>query len=88
MISLHKKSRTTILLDISRNLVIIVATGFAVFLICKWSWVVALIVAISVYIVALNLFGLFTLPLYALVPEKRRPCEISAYGTEDNNLPH
>ena len=67
----HEKSGTTIFLDILRNLLILVATGYAVFLIWKWNWIVALIAAIPVYIVMLNLFGFLTLPLYAFTPENR-----------------
>ena len=67
----HEKSGTTIFLDILRNVLIVAATGFVVFLIWKWNWIVALIAAIPVYVVLLNLFGFLTLPLYALTPENR-----------------
>ena len=67
----HEKSGTTIFLDILRNLLILVATGYGVFLIWKWNWIVALIAAIPVYIIMLNLLGLLTLPLYAFTPENR-----------------
>lgn len=65
----HEKSGTTKFLDISRNLLILGATGYTVFLIWKWFWIVALIAAIPVYIIMLNLFGFLTLPLYAITPE-------------------
>jgi hypothetical protein len=67
----HEKSGTTIFLDILRNLLILAATAYAVFLIWKWNCIVALITAIPVYVVMLNLFGFLTLPLYAFTPENR-----------------
>jgi hypothetical protein len=67
----HEKSGITIFLDILRNLLILVATGCVVFLIWKWSWIVALVAAIPVYIVMLNLIGFLTLPLYVFTPENR-----------------
>lgn len=67
----HEKSGTTIFLDILRNLLILIATGYAVFLIWKWNWIISLIAAVPVYIVMLNLFGFLTLPLYAFTPENR-----------------
>lgn len=67
----HEKSGVTISLDILRHLLILVGTGYAIFLIWKWNWIVALIAAIPVYIVMLNLFGFLTLPLYAFTPENR-----------------
>lgn len=67
----HEKSGATIFLDILRNLLILIVTGYVVFLIWKWNWIVALIAAIPVYIVVLNFFGFLTLPLYALTPENR-----------------
>ena len=68
----HKKSGTTFFLDILRNLLILIATGYVVLLIWKWNWIIALIVAIPVYIIMLNLFGFLTLPLYAITPENRQ----------------
>ena len=67
----HEKSGTTIFLDVVRNLLILVATGYAVFLIWKWNWIVALLAAIPIYIVMLNLVGFLTLPLYMFTPENR-----------------
>ncbi len=67
----HEKSGTTIFLDILRNVLILIATGYAVFLIWKWNWIIALIAAIPIYVVMLNLFGFLTLPLYAFTPENR-----------------
>lgn len=66
------KSGTTIILDIVRHLLIIAATGYFVFLIWQWNSIVALLVSIPIYIVAINLFGFLTLPLYYyLTPEFR-----------------
>lgn len=67
----HEKSVITIFLDILRNLLILIATSYAVILIWKWNWIIALIAAVPVYIVMLNLFGFLTLPLYAFTPENR-----------------
>jgi hypothetical protein len=67
----HEKSGTTIFIDILRNLLILIATGYASFFIGKWNWIIALIAAIPIYIIMLNLFGFLTLPLYALTPENR-----------------
>ena len=67
----HEKSGITIFLDILRNLLILIATGYVVFLIWKWNWIIALIVTIPVYIVMLNLFGFLTLPLYVFTPENK-----------------
>ncbi|KKL14597.1 hypothetical protein LCGC14_2514050, partial [marine sediment metagenome] len=67
----HEKSETTIFLDIVRNVLILVATGYAVSLIWQWNWIVALIATFPVYVVMLNLIGFATLPLYTLTPENR-----------------
>lgn len=67
----HEKSWTTIFLDILRNLLVLIATGYVVFLIWKWNWIVALVTVIPIYIIMLNLFGFLTLPLYIFIPENR-----------------
>ena len=67
----HTKSGTTIFLDIIRNLLILAATCYVVFLIWKWNWIIALIAAVPVYVIWLNLFGFLTLPLYTVTPENR-----------------
>jgi hypothetical protein len=67
----HEKSVVTICLDIFRHLLIIAGTCYAVFFIWKLNWIIALIAAIPVYIVILNLCGFITLPLYAFTPENR-----------------
>lgn len=67
----HEKSGTTICLDIVRNLLALGAAGGVVFLIWKWNWIVALVAAIPLYIVMVNLAGFLTLPLYGLTPENR-----------------
>ncbi len=67
----HEKSGVTILLDVIRNIFILVATGFVVFLLWKWHWLVAVLAAIPVYIVTMNLVGFLTLPLYMLTPENK-----------------
>jgi hypothetical protein len=67
----HEKSGVTILLDVIRNALILIAAGFLVFLIWKWHWIAAMLAAIPVYIVMMNLVGFLTLPLYMLTPENR-----------------
>ena len=67
----HHKSGVTILFDVIRNALVLIATGFLVFLIGKWHWIAAVLAAIPVYVVMLNLFGFLTLPLYMLTPEKK-----------------
>lgn len=67
----HQKSGTTIFLDILRNLLILAAACYLVVLIWKWNWIVALIAAIPVYVIMLNLVGFLTLPLYSFTPENR-----------------
>lgn len=67
----HEKSGPTIFLDVVRNLLILAATGYAGFLIWEWNWIVALIVAIPVYVIMLNVIGLLMVPLYLLTPETR-----------------
>jgi hypothetical protein len=67
----HEKSKKPVFLDILRNMLILIATGYAVFLTWNWNWIIALIAAIPIYIVMLNLFGFLMLPLYAFTPENR-----------------
>jgi hypothetical protein len=67
----HEKSGVTITLDILRHLLIIGSTAYIISMIWNWNWIVALIAAVPLYIVMLNLIGFLTLPLYAFTPEKR-----------------
>ena len=64
------------LLDICRNLLILVATGYTVSLIWNWSWIFALLAVIPVYIIMLNIIGFLTIPLYAITPENRRMAKV------------
>lgn len=66
-----KKSWPTIILDFARNILAILGTIYIVFLIWNYSWIIALIAAIPVYILNLNLVGFMTLPLYKLTPEAK-----------------
>ena len=66
-----KNSLTKTYLDAFRNLLVIAATGLCVYLLWKWNWIVAVILAIPAYILMLNVFGFLTLPLYLLTPESR-----------------
>ena len=59
-----EKSFSTVLIDIARHLLIVAGTGYSVFLIWRWNWIVSLLATIPVYIIMLNLFGFLTLPLY------------------------
>ncbi len=67
----HEKSGTTVFLDILRPVLIMIGTAYAVLLIWKWSWIAALISAIPVHVVSVNLFSFLILPLYAFTPENR-----------------
>lgn len=67
----HQKSGTTICFDIVRHLLILSGTCYVFFSIWKHSSILALIAAIPVYVVALNVFGFLTLPLYLFTPENR-----------------
>jgi hypothetical protein len=58
--------------DVVRYVLILAATSYATFLIGQWHWIVAVLACVPVYIVALNLFGFLTLPLYLLTPEVRQ----------------
>lgn len=71
MASVHDKSGMTILLDVLRHLLIIGATMYIVSRIWIWQWVVALIAAIPIYVIILNIIGFLMLPLYSLTPETR-----------------
>ena len=61
----------TRLLDVARHALILVGTWYALRWLWQVSWILALVAAIPVYIVMLNLCGFLTLPLYALTPETR-----------------
>lgn len=78
----HEKSEITIFFDIVRHLLILSGTCYVIFLIWKWNWIVALIAAIPVYIVMLNLFGFLTLPIYTFTPEHR--LRIKAFKSLEN----
>jgi len=65
------KSGLTVVFDIFRHLLVIVIAIYCVSLIWNWNWIVALIAAVPVYIVVLNVIGFLTLPLYAFTPENK-----------------
>lgn len=77
MTSEHTKSGTTLLLDIVRHLLILAGTCYVVFLIWQHSLLIAVIAAIPIYIILLNLIGFLTLPLYGLTPESRLAAKAS-----------
>ena len=78
----HEKSGATIILDILRHLIILAATCYAVCLIWKWNWIVALVLAVPVYVIMLNLIGFLTLPIYRFTPENR--LKVKAYKAFQN----
>jgi hypothetical protein len=53
-------------LDVVRHLIIIIATTVCLYSVWKIYWLIAIIVALPVYIIILNLVGFLTLPLYGL----------------------
>lgn len=67
----HEKSGTAICLDIARNLMALGTAGGVVVFLWGWNWIIALFAVIPAYIIALNLVGFLTLPLYGLTPENR-----------------
>lgn len=67
----HNKSKTTIFFDFLRNLIILVVTGYITYLIWEWNWIVAVIAAIPIYVIVMNIIGFLTLPLYMLTPESK-----------------
>ena len=73
----HEKSGTTIFFDIIRHLLILSGTCYVVFLVWQRNWLVAVIAAIPIYLILLNLIGFLTLPLYVLTPESRLAAKAS-----------
>ncbi len=69
MVLIVKKSKTTILLDMLRHVLILAVTLWSVSWVWHLHWLIGLIALIPIYLVALNLIGFATLPLYALRPE-------------------
>ena len=63
-------------LDVVRHLLILAATAYVTVLLWRWSWIAAIVACLPVYVVALNVFGFLTLPLYALTPEVKRAREM------------
>lgn len=53
-------------LDAIRHLIIFIATITTLYFIWKIHWLLAIVVALPVYIILLNLVGFLTLPLYGL----------------------
>lgn len=64
-----RRSGVTFLLDLVRYALILFGTWYALLLLSSFSWIVALVAAIPVFVVMLNVCGFLTLPLYALTPE-------------------
>jgi hypothetical protein len=69
--SAHPKSGVTVALDVIRNLLSVGATVYVGWLVWDWNAIVAVVACVPAYVVALNLAGFLTRPLYALTPEAR-----------------
>lgn len=67
----HEKSGGTILLDVFRNVLVLAGTGYVIFLLWRYNWILALVGIVPVYLILLNVFGFLTLPLYGLTRESR-----------------
>src|SRR5262249_46898849 len=72
----HTKSTTTLCFDVVRHVLIAATTGYVVVRTWNWQWVVALVVALPLYVALLNLIGFLTLPLYMITPENRLKARI------------
>ena len=62
----------TRLLNVLRHGLILGVTAYATWRLWDWHWIAAILACIPIYIVALNVVGFLTLPLYAFTPENRR----------------
>ena len=71
MANTHNKSSFTKFLDFFRNIVILILTGYVLYLLFGWHWLASIIGAIPIYIIIMNIIGFLTLPLYLLTPEKK-----------------
>jgi hypothetical protein len=69
---INNKSNFTKFLDVLRNLSILALTIYSCYLIRDYNWIIALIAAIPIYVILLNLIGFLTLPLYMLTPESKQ----------------
>ncbi len=67
-----KSSITKTILDILRNLLIVVVTLYVTNVLWQMNWLYGIIGLIPIYIVFLNIFGFITLPLYFLTPESKQ----------------
>jgi hypothetical protein len=65
------KSRTTILLDTIRGVLTYFGTGISVYYVGKYNLVLAVFVAIPIFIIMIYILGFLTLPLYFFTPESR-----------------
>lgn len=67
----NRRSGATFLLDLVRYALIMFGTWYVLRLLWPFSRIVALVAAIPVFVIILNVCGFLTLPLYALTPEIR-----------------
>lgn len=70
------KSSFAKILDIIRNLLIIITTIYLLTFIWRWNWIIAIICAIPVYVIIMNIIGFVTLPLYYLTPEHKESKQV------------
>lgn len=71
MAHVHDKSGTTVLLDTVRRVLLLASTGYAVYRMWNWNWIVSIIAAIPILLVSCLLANILTAPLYLLAPEER-----------------
>jgi len=67
----HNKSLVTIIFDVIRNILILIATIYVLSLLWQWHWLSAVVGAIPIYVLIMNIIGFLTLPVYLLTPENR-----------------
>lgn len=67
----HEKSPVTIILDVVRHLIVVATSLYCITVVWEWNWIIALLSAIPIYFVVLNVIGIVTFPLYLFTPEKR-----------------
>ncbi len=71
-----KKSGTTVLWDTVRYVLIFSCTGVLLYYIGRYSIIFAIVAAVPIFIIMLNLIGFLTLPLYFFTPEGKASRDI------------
>lgn len=80
----HQKSGATVLWDTIRYLLIFSSTIIILYYIGKYNLLLAIISAIPVFIIMLNLIGFLTLPLYFFTPERKAVQKITQSLNKDD----